>query len=109
MCSSDLVRVNGQKPTLGMKIDPFTDTVIVNGIRIESKDNRVFILFNKPAGVSTSTDSNAQDTILSYVHYKERLFNTFKLCREQEGLVLLCNDGEYAQKISHFANNIQKE
>ena len=102
------VKVNGQKPTVGMKIDPYSDIIVVDGRRIENKDDKVYIVLNKPEGYSSSTDSGINN-LPNLVRYKERLFNIFRLNKEHEGLILLTNDGNLAQHISRFVNDINKE
>ena len=106
---SGRVKVNGVKPIFGMKIDPNSDKVYFDGRLIENVEEKIFILFNKPEGISCSTEINIKDNITKYVRYQDRLFSIFRLSRENEGLILLTNSGEVAHEFAPYINNIPKE
>jgi len=87
-----------------------TDHVKVGGKLVRSQ-RTVYIMLNKPAGfVSTRTDPNARDTIFDLLPPKlPRLFNVGRLDAQSEGLLILTNDGDLAQRLTHPRSKIEKE
>jgi 23S rRNA pseudouridine2605 synthase len=87
-----------------------TDHVKVGGKLVRSQ-GKVYIMLNKPAGfVSTRTDPNARDTIFDLLPPKlPRLFNIGRLDAQSEGLLILTNDGDLAQRLTHPRSKIEKE
>jgi 23S rRNA pseudouridine2605 synthase len=98
------VKVNGKTVTiLGSKIDPLKDKVQVEGKDIQSKSSKTYIAFYKPRGVlSTMNDDRGRSCIGDYfLDRSERLFHVGRLDKESEGLILLTNDGDWSQVMSH--------
>ena len=98
------VEVDGQVVTeLGVRVDPLRQTVHVDGERIQLDESRVYLAFNKPAGVvTTMSDELGRLNIGDYVAGRpERLFHVGRLDAETEGLLLLTNDGELAHRLQH--------
>jgi 23S rRNA pseudouridine2605 synthase len=98
-----LVKVNGQVVTeLATVIDPASDIISVRGIPIRL-EKKVYILLNKPAGyLSSVTDDRGRDTVLDLLpDVKERIFPVGRLDYDTRGLLLLTNDGEFANLMSH--------
>jgi 23S rRNA pseudouridine2605 synthase len=87
-----------------------TDHVKVGGKLVRSQ-RKVYIMLNKPAGfVSTRADPNARDTIFDLLPPKlPRLFNIGRLDAQSEGLLILTNDGDLAQRLTHPRSKIEKE
>lgn len=106
------VRVNGEVITLGDKADPKTDTVEVDGQRLNIvQQKRRYIALNKPLNVlSTSKPSPKDDrrTVYDLVPADERLFMVGRLDAESEGLIILTNDGDLANRLSHPRYNHTK-
>lgn len=107
------VSVNGKRATLGMRIDPQRDIVQVDGARIETRDDMIYLAFNKPAGVlSAMSDDRGRytlsDYIESYVERGIRLFHVGRLDSDTEGLILLTNDGALAHKLAHPSFGVEK-
>ena len=97
------VEVDGQVVTeLGVRIRP-TQTVHVDGVRIQLDESRVYLAFNKPLGVVTSmSDELGRVDIGDFVaNRKERLFHVGRLDADTEGLLLLTNDGDLAHRLQH--------
>lgn len=97
------VEVDGQVVTeLGVRIRP-TQTVHVDGVRIQLDESRVYLAFNKPLGVVTSmSDELGRADIGDFVgNRKERLFHVGRLDADTEGLLLLTNDGDLAHRLQH--------
>jgi len=104
------VTVNGKIVTkLGTKIDGIKDTVTFNNKKITVSEPTVVYALNKPNGVtSTSKDKNAAKTIVQLVPKSPRVFSVGRLDRESEGLILLTNDGELANKLMHPSTHVDK-
>ena len=97
------VLVNGRKVTeLGVKVNPLKDKVKVNG-QLLAVEKPVYYLLNKPKGVITSvTDPQGRETVLDYIkNEKKRIYPVGRLDLNTEGLLLLTNDGELAQNLTH--------
>ena len=95
------VKVNGKIIKLGDKADPSKDTILLDKkkIRIEHK---LYIVLNKPKGVlSTLYDPKGRKTVLDLVNIRQRVFPVGRLDKEAQGLILLTNDGDFANKIMH--------
>ena len=104
------VQVNGETvTTLGMKADPATDVVTVNGkpIRGESK---LYLMLHTPKGVITSaSDDKGRKVVKDYLPgIKERVYPVGRLDYDTEGLLLLTNDGEFANLLTHPRHHVAK-
>lgn len=105
------VEVDGQIVTeLGTRIDPETQTVHVDSMRIVTAPDRVYLAFNKPAGVvSTMDDPEGRPSLAEYLRDRpERLFHVGRLDAETEGLLLITNDGELSNRLTHPSYEIPK-
>ena len=101
---SGRVSVNGKIVTkLGTKINPENAKVALEGKAIKLKNTKTYIAFYKPRGVlSTMSDPSGRSSLSSFFSdWGERLFHVGRLDKESEGLILLTNDGDWAQKIAH--------
>lgn len=102
--SNGRVQVNGQVIGLGAKADPLKDVILVDGVRINTAYEPVCIVVNKPKGVLTSNKAEPDDdrsTIRELVEVPGHLFPVGRLDADSEGLLILTNDGELANRISH--------
>jgi 23S rRNA pseudouridine2605 synthase len=111
LISSGRVQVDGHVVReLGVRIDPTRHTVHVDGMRVQLDDSRVYLAFNKPAGVvSTMSDESGRPSLADYVgDRKERLFHVGRLDSDTEGLILLTNDGELAHRLQHPSYGVLK-
>ena len=102
------VTVNGRKVGLGTKVTQF-DKIRVNGHLIQQRTNTVYIAFNKPVGITCTTDPADPDNIVDYVNFPERIFNIGRLDKPSEGLIFLTNDGNIVNKILRAGNQHEKE
>ncbi|MEH7120391.1 pseudouridine synthase [Neobacillus vireti] len=103
------VKVNGKVVTeLGVKVTP-SDRVEVNEVQIE-KEEPVYFLLYKPRGVISSvSDDKGRKVVTDYFsHFKERIFPVGRLDYDTSGLLLLTNDGEFANLLMHPKNEIDK-
>jgi 23S rRNA pseudouridine2605 synthase len=105
------VKVNGKTlRVLGSKIDPLKSKVEVDNKPIDAISSKTYIAFYKPKGVlSTMSDDRGRSCIGDYFQDRsDRLFHVGRLDKESEGLILLTNDGDWAQRISHPSHGAEK-
>ena len=104
------VVVNGRTAVLGMRVDPGSDVVEVDGTRLSLAPGLVYYLLNKPAGVvSTASDPQGRPTVVELVPADPRVFPVGRLDADTEGLLLLTNDGDLAQRLAHPSHGVEKE
>ncbi len=102
------ITINDIVPDLGTKILS-TDIVKVDG-KIVNKDNEfVYLAFNKPIGVTSTTDQSDPTNVIDYINYPKRIFHIGRLDKDSEGLLLLTNDGDIVNKILRANNQHDKE
>jgi 23S rRNA pseudouridine2605 synthase len=104
------VTVNGTVAVLGRRVDPDVDRVEVDGAPIGVRPGLVYYLLNKPIGViTTARDTHGRQTVLDLVPSDPRVFSVGRLDVDTEGLLLLTNDGQLANRIAHPSHGIEKE
>jgi len=106
-----LVEVDGEVVTrLGTKVDPRTAVIRVDGKRLPPVSPNVYLVLNKPRGVvSTMSDPEGRRTLSDFVQDRpERLFHVGRLDTDTEGLILLTNDGDFAQRVAHPSYELDK-
>jgi 23S rRNA pseudouridine2605 synthase len=105
------VEVDGEVVTrLGTKVDPTTAVIRVSGKRLPPVSSHVYLVLNKPRGVvSTMSDPEGRPTLSDYVADRpERLFHVGRLDTDTDGLILLTNDGDFAQRLAHPSYEVEK-
>ncbi|WP_435300059.1 pseudouridine synthase [Timonella sp. A28] len=105
------VEVDGQIVLeLGVRVDPQVNVILVDGLRIATDSSKVTIVLNKPRNmVSTMSDPQGRPTIADLVKNRsERLFHVGRLDYDSEGLLILTNDGELANRLAHPKYEIPK-
>lgn len=104
------VTVNGKVAVLGMKADPARDHIKFDGKLIARPEPKVYLILNKPKGVVTSLrDPEGRPIVKDYLKgVKYRVFPVGRLDYDSEGLLLLTNDGDFAQAILHPSKEIPK-
>jgi pseudouridine synthase len=103
------VRVNGQRAQLGQKADPARDKVTVDG-EPAAAQSLTYILLHKPRGVVSSLEPQGdRQTVIDLVPAKVRLYPVGRLDLDSEGLILLTNDGELANRLTHPRYGVEKE
>lgn len=102
------VLLNGRVAVLGDKATK-ADEVVVNGKSLSVKKKQVYLAFNKPVGITCTTERHIKGNIVDYINYKERIFPIGRLDKPSEGLIFLTNDGDIVNKILRAGNNHEKE
>jgi len=106
-----LVVVDGEVVTrLGTKVDPTTAVIRVDGKRLPPISAKVYLVLNKPRGVvSTMSDPEGRRTLSDLVADRpERLFHVGRLDTDTSGLIMLTNDGDFAQRMAHPSYEVDK-
>ncbi|MCB9453123.1 MAG: rRNA pseudouridine synthase [Anaerolineaceae bacterium] len=98
------VQVNGQVIQLGDQADPYTDVIEVDGEKLAFSNDKVYIAFNKPRQVLSTNVPHKDDTrrtVRDYIPLEGHLFSIGRLDADSDGLIVLTNDGELANKLTH--------
>lgn len=105
------VTVDGEQVReLGVRVDPRSAVIHVDGLRVQLDDAVVTLALHKPAGVhSTMSDPQGRPDLSAFVADRtERLYHVGRLDAETEGLILMTNDGELANRLSHPSHEVPK-
>lgn len=104
------VKVNGHPAQIGMSIIPGSDAVTVNGALISLPRGKVYIALNKPRGyVTTLSDELGRKCVTDFLKdVGERVFPVGRLDRDSEGLLILTNDGNFANALIHPSRHVPK-
>lgn len=101
--------MDGQVAELGMRIDPVIAEVRVDGVRAPTTPDAVYIALNKPVDViTTARDTHGRATVLGLVPEEPRVFPVGRLDKDTSGLLLLTNDGIFANQIAHPRYGVPK-
>jgi 23S rRNA pseudouridine2605 synthase len=104
------VTVNGKVATLGDKVDPATAEIRVDGQRLITDTKRVYIAMNKPRGVvATLDDEKGRSELADFLgQFSQRLYHVGRLDADSEGLLLITNDGDLTNKLTHPSYGVPK-
>lgn len=103
------VTVNGRPAELGDRVTD-SDRVCVDGRPVKREAGTPVILaFNKPRGLECTADRDNKDSVIEFIHYPRRIFTVGRLDKDSEGLLLLTNDGDLANKIMRSRYGHEKE
>lgn len=112
LIANNQVQINGKVPELGTKVME-GDIVTVNGKPIqgapENKSDRVYIAYNKPIGITCTTEKHVRGNIVDAINHKQRIFPIGRLDKPSEGLIFLTSDGDIVNKILRAENAHEKE
>lgn len=104
------VTVDGRVATLGDRVDATRQSVAVDGHRVSVDPDLRYFLLHKPAGVTTTlSDPHAEVDLTSFLPEGGRVFPVGRLDRETEGLLLLTNDGDLAERLLHPRHGVERE
>ena len=103
------VSVNGQTAVLGQSADPETDTIVLDGKPLPTGGEFVYIMLHKPRGyVTTLSDEKGRPNVSQLVQCGTRVYPIGRLDMDSEGLLLLTNDGELANRLMHPSSEVDK-
>ena len=102
------IKVNGNIPELGTKVTA-NDVITVNGTVVTKEVENIYLAFNKPVGITCTTELHIDGNIIDYINYPERIFPIGRLDKPSEGLIFMTNDGDIVNKILRSKNSHQKE
>lgn len=104
------VMLNHEIAVTGNRYSP-GDEVVVDGSILKPipKEKKIILAFNKPTGITTTTDTNIPGNIISFIQYPKRIFPIGRLDKDSQGLIFLTNDGDLVNKILRAGNKHEKE
>lgn len=102
------VTINDKDASKGNRVK-VGDVVKIDGEPIKKRKADVYIMFNKPKGVTCTTDTKDKTNIIDFINFKSRIFPIGRLDKLSEGLIFLTNDGDIVNKILRAGNNHEKE
>lgn len=102
------IKINGELALIGSKITD-QDKITVDDKPIKKQNEFVYLAFNKPIGVTSTTDQAIKGNIVDYINYHKRIFHIGRLDKDSEGLILMTNDGDIVNEILRTENNHEKE
>ena len=108
LIESGVVTIDGIKATMGTKVSK-GQIVKVNGKLISKEEDLVYIVLNKPVGITCTTEHKVKGNIVDSVNHKKRIFPIGRLDKDSQGLILMTNDGDIVNKILRAGNNHEKE
>lgn len=101
-----LVKVNGKVITIGDKAEE-NDEITINDKPLE-KQEKIYVKFHKPVGYVTALRDRHERTIMELINIKERVFPIGRLDKETSGLLILTNDGDFANNVMHPRYELEK-
>ncbi|MFY0519094.1 23S rRNA pseudouridine(2604) synthase RluF [Lysinibacillus sp. UGB7] len=102
------VTINGELATVGSQVE-VGDLVCVDGKEVKKEQQLVYIVLNKPIGITSTTEQHIKGNVVDFVNHPLRIFHIGRLDKESEGLLLLTNDGDVVNKILRAENHHEKE
>ena len=102
------VKINGELASIGMRVNA-DDVVTLDDVIIQHSKEHIILMYNKPAGITCTTEQHIPGNIIDAINYPERIFPIGRLDKESEGLILLTNDGDLVNKILRHENAHEKE
>lgn len=109
MIAEGKVTVNGAVASVGDKADVELDNILVDGKPVAQQNKKLYVMLNKPRGyVCTLNDEKGRKIVTELIDIKERLYPIGRLDINSEGLLLLTNDGDFANKLMHPSGDVIK-
>jgi 23S rRNA pseudouridine2604 synthase len=102
------VTINGKDAFKGNRVQP-GDDVRIDGEPLRKQKNTLYIAFNKPKGITCTTDQKDKTNIIDFINHKNRIFPIGRLDKLSDGLIFLTNDGDIVNKILRAGNGHEKE
>ena len=108
LIENGLVTIDGVKASMGTKVSK-GQKVKVNVKLISKDEDLVYIVLNKPVGITCTTEHKVKGNIVDFVNHRKRIFPIGRLDKDSQGLILMTNDGDIVNKILRAGNNHEKE
>jgi 23S rRNA pseudouridine2604 synthase len=108
MIDEGVVTVNGKIPEMGTQVSR-TDYIELRGKPLKIKEELVYLVFNKPVGITCTTEHKVNGNIVDFINFPKRIFPIGRLDKASQGLIFLTNDGDIVNKILRSGNNHEKE
>lgn len=102
------VTINGQPAELGSRVEE-GDTVYVDGKLVKTEEQLVYIVLNKPVGITSTTERHIEGNVVDFVNHPLRIFHIGRLDKDSDGLLLLTNDGDIVNEILREEHGHEKE
>ncbi|WP_342526955.1 23S rRNA pseudouridine(2604) synthase RluF [Chryseomicrobium sp. FSL W7-1435] len=102
------VVINGKQAELGSRVED-GDEVKVDGTVISQEQQLVYLVLNKPVGITSTTERHIEGNIVDFINHEKRIFHIGRLDKDSDGLILLTNDGDIVNEILRSENEHDKE
>ncbi|MBF4502093.1 pseudouridine synthase [Savagea sp. SN6] len=102
------ITINGELAQLGSRVSE-DDEVRADGELISTKPKRVYLMLNKPVGITSTTERHIEGNVVDYMNYPTRIFHIGRLDKDSEGLLLMTNDGDIVNEILREEHGHEKE
>ena len=102
------ITINGELAQLGSRVSE-SDEVRADGKLISTKPKRVYLMLNKPVGITSTTERHIEGNVVDYMNYPTRIFHIGRLDKDSEGLLLMTNDGDIVNEILREEHGHEKE
>ena len=102
------VKINGELSALGQWVEIDKDEILLDDKPISTK-KKVYIAFNKPVGITCTSQNEVQGNIIDFIKYPQYIFPVGRLDKESQGLIIMTNDGDLANEILESENLHEKE
>ncbi|MGH4140835.1 23S rRNA pseudouridine(2604) synthase RluF [Clostridium sp.] len=102
------VTVNGKIPEMGTQVSK-SDYIEINRQPLKTKEEFVYLAFNKPVGITCTTEHKIKGNIIDFINFPKRIFPIGRLDKPSQGLIFLTSDGDIVNKILRSGNNHEKE
>ncbi|MDG6883366.1 Ribosomal large subunit pseudouridine synthase F [Clostridium perfringens] len=102
------VKIDGVKATTGIKVSK-GQSVFIDGKPLKVENELVYIVLNKPVGITCTTESKIKGNIVDFINHEKRIFPIGRLDKDSQGLIFMTNDGDIVNKILRAGNNHEKE
>lgn len=108
MIEEGRVTIDGRKAVLGDRVFP-ENTVCVDGRKISLEEEDIILALNKPVGITCTSNPEDPANVIDFMNYPKRIYSVGRLDKDSEGLLLMTNNGELADKIMHSSSGHEKE
>ncbi|MBO0588684.1 23S rRNA pseudouridine(2604) synthase RluF [Sporosarcina sp. E16_8] len=102
------ITINGQLAELGSKVED-GDEVHADGKLVKTEEQLVYLMLNKPVGITSTTERHIKGNVVDFVNHPLRVFHIGRLDKDSDGLLLLTNDGDIVNEILREENGHEKE